>query len=167
MPDPDKPPEHPTTKLDQIEILKGLISKQTQAISEGFAHQEERFAKVEAAVDMLVEDGKSANMRVTKLELRLEEFDQRATKNSYRVRENSQLDASQDAMIAKLSGQVEAVDKKVAAVDEKVASVAKEQTAELVARMDRIIANPAVKMLGTLLLGLLTGWLASKGVKLP
>ncbi len=80
---------------------EGKLDALTTLISEGFARQDARAERLESTVDTLVEDGKASNQRMTRIEVRMDGVESRATTNSMRVRATSENDLTQDAELAK------------------------------------------------------------------
>ena len=106
MADEDKPPERPTAKLDQTEILKGLV-KTHRLDGHGFRQDGgedrrglQRFQK-----------------RMTRVEAWKDEVDARMNRSSERVRGQSEVDLAHEAKIAAEIQAREALAHKVETID--------------------------------------------------
>lgn len=152
-PDDNKPPEHPTAKIDQLEVLKGLLSALRQDVHEGVA-------ELRADIQLVSSDLNVVKERVRIVELWKIEADTRMERSSNRVRENSQQDVGQDAAIAAIKVDVESTKAKVDAIEVET----KAQTV-LLADIRKLAANPIVKQIATMVGTAILTWLASKGLR--
>lgn len=161
MAEDDKPPERPTTKIDQTEILKGLVKNLTDSMNTGFA-------RIETKLDDGITD---VTKRIIRLESWKEDVDSRMTKNSERVRGQSEVDVAHEAELAKERLAREELAKEVALTKSNVDVVmaeTKAQTAilsDLKAAGTAIAKHPLTQLIVVALSILLTGWIATHGGK--
>lgn len=128
------------------------------ALTAGFARQDARSDRLESVVNTLVEDGKVSNLRMTRIEVRMDGVESRTSTNSMRVKAESSSNLQQDAAIGALIVKVDAVDAKVDAVaTENVAQTAMLTT--LTAGAKKLAANPTVHTIAILLGAALIAWL--------
>lgn len=162
-PEDDKPPERPTAKLDQTEILKGLVKNLTDSMATGFA-------RIEAKLDDGISD---VTKRIIKLESWKEDVDTRMNRSSERVRGQSEVDLAHEAKIAAEIQAREALARDLAATKADVAEVkadTKAQTAildDLKTAAFSLAKHPLVQLIIVALSILLTGWISAHGGKLP
>jgi len=161
MAEDDKPPERPTTKIDQTEILKGLVKNLTDSMNTGFA-------RIETKLDDGITD---VTKRIIRLESWKEDVDSRMTKNSERVRGQSEVDVAHEAELAKERLAREELAKEVALTKSNVDVVmaeTKAQTAilsDLKAAGTAIAKHPLTQLIVVALSIFLTGWIATHGGK--
>jgi hypothetical protein len=163
MADEDKPPERPTAKLDQTEILKGLVKNLTDSMATGFA-------KMEAKID---EGFSDFQKRITRVEAWKDEVDARMNRSSERVRGQSEVDLAHEAKIAAEIMAREALAQKVDAIDKNLTEV-KTETAKQTAILGDLktaalsfAKHPLTQLIVVALSILLTGWISAHGGKLP
>lgn len=163
MADEDKPPERPTAKLDQTEILKGLVKKLTDSMATGFA-------KMEAKID---EGFSDFQKRMTRVEAWKDEVDARMNRSSERVRGQSEVDLAHEAKIAAEIQAREALAHKVETIDKNLTEV-KTETAKQTAILGDLktaalsfAKHPLTQLIVVALSILLTGWISAHGGKLP
>lgn len=163
MPDADKPPERPTAKLDQTEILKGLVKNLTDSMATGFA-------KMEAKID---EGFSDFQKRMTRVEAWKDEVDARMNRSSERVRGQSEVDLAHEAKIAAEIQAREALAHKVETIDKNLTEV-KTETAKQTAILGDLktaalsfAKHPLTQLIVVALSILLTGWISAHGGKLP
>lgn len=154
----------PTTKIDKTEIIEGLLRKLTTTIDDLKVTVDERFDRVVTTVDMLVEDGKTSNMRMTKLELRLDGYEQRAETNSLRVRQSSEVDLKHETAIGTIASDVTVVKGEIEEFRKEL-KVNSESTEVIKKAVTNVMSSPQVKALGWALWLALTAWLTTKGIK--
>lgn len=125
----------------------------------------ESLATQDATLEAVVREGQRANSRLTRIEERVDDFESRIGRTSSRVREDSAMDLSRDAKLASVITWQNGVDSKLAetATKKDLETATSAQTAAILAGFDVLRKSPIVKMIGTLVLGLLTGYAASKG----
>lgn len=162
-PEDDKPPERPTAKLDQTEILKGLVKNLTDSMATGFA-------KMEAKID---EGFSDFQKRMTRVEAWKDEVDARMNRSSERVRGQSEVDLAHEAKIAAEIQAREALARDLAATKADVAEVKAETKAQTAILGDLKTAalglakHPLTQLIVVALSILLTGWISAHGGKLP
>ncbi|MCW5834506.1 MAG: hypothetical protein KIS78_19045 [Labilithrix sp.] len=102
-------------------------------MNRGFEESNARLSGIETTVDTLVEDGKAANQRMTRIEIRMDSLEGRASTQSDRVRETSEVNLKQDAAIAQILTTVEEIKAKpdtAAIVLEKVSAIGQTPTGQ-------------------------------------
>lgn len=90
-----RPDERPTAALPKVDIaamLTSLAADMKQVIGTG--------EKMSNDVDMLISDGRKTNLRLTRVEERIDEFDARLTRNSGRARAPSEHDLANEKRLA-------------------------------------------------------------------
>lgn len=135
----------------ELEVPPGWAISMSEKIARGFEDTNARLSGIENTVDTLVEDGKAANQRMTRLELRMDQVDKRASNQSERVRQASDVDLRHDAAIASLVTRSETLEGKV---DAQLA---------ILARLDAVAANPMVRRVAYALGAAVLSYLAAKG----
>lgn len=111
---PSMPAQPATVQLPKVDIaslLTSLSADMKQVISTG--------EKMSNDVDMLISDGRKTNLRLTRVEERIDEFDARLTRTSGRVKEPSTHDLKTEARLASEIESREALAKKVDIIESK------------------------------------------------
>lgn len=147
----EKPPEKPTVEIPKVPDWAIAL---TEKVTQGFAKVEERFDRIEPTVETLVEDSKTSNLRMTRLEVRMDQQEERAKTQSLRVRGVSETDLKHDAAIADILTKVEAIAAKPDAAD------------VVIAEMKEMAKRPAVQKLGAALVPVLLTAIGLLGLKL-
>jgi hypothetical protein len=115
-------------------------------------------------MDVLLQDGQRTNIRLTRVEERLDDFDGRLMRNSSRVKDVSENDLTHEAKLADVIVWREKVD---AELQETKALIVDNNA--MTARIERaatdVLSSPRVKALSWALWLALAGWLASKGIR--
>lgn len=158
----EEPPEQPrTAQLPAAKPEDILVAE----LRLGFRTITTRLDTQDATLDAVVREGQRANSRLTRIEERVDDFEGRIGRTSSRVRQDSEMDMSRDAKLAEVIIWQNGVNEKLAATATKtdLATVTESQTAAILAGFDSLRKSPLLKMVGTLILGLLTGYAASKG----
>ncbi len=155
----DKPPEYTTKQLPkptEAEIL----------LRELKVGQENGFRQVNGSLDLVAADVRRAHRRLDEVDEWRAAVDERASKNSLRVKENSQQDLEQDARLAQAIQRQEKLEKDAAEAKAAAEAVLTETRAQTKILTD-LAKNPwVIKVAKGLAIALLT-YLATKGVHLP
>lgn len=144
-------PAQPATKQLPAMTDRALLEDLARVVKSGFEATNERFDRFENQVDLLVEDGKTTNKRMTTLEVRLDEAEKRAASNSIRAKGASDVDAKHDAAIAKLVVKVTGLED------------TQQKQLAILTRLDAVAANPTVRRVAYALGTALLAYLAAKG----
>lgn len=137
----------------------------SEKVVQGFASVEARLETVEMNVEVLVDDKKTVNERLSRIEAWKEnEVTSRLSANSARVKEESQVNLKQDAALSQVITRVDAVEKKV---DElaKQNVVQTEMLTTLTDGASKLFANPLFRSIATAAGAALLTWLTSKGLR--
>lgn len=97
----------PTKQIPKVEVPQNTLDAVLSEVRAMRVETTERFDKIETTVDTLVEDGKVGNQRMTRLEFRMDQFDERGAKHSGGLVRASETDAKHDAAIAMLHTKVD------------------------------------------------------------
>lgn len=129
------------------------------------------FASLRVDMDLLLEDGRRLNQRMTRLEERLDAVEGRITRNSERVREPSRHDLELQSELAKERESREALAREVSALASDVAAtkamameikdVLVDQVAGFFRRHPQVTAS--IVTLITTAIGAATAWIAARG----
>jgi DNA repair ATPase RecN len=133
-----------TKQIPKVEVPQNTLDAILSEVRAGREESNQRFDKLETTVDTLLEDGKSANKRMTQIEVRMDMFEDRGTKHSSGVRHLSETDAKHDAAIAMLHTKVD-----------RLTSIAE--------RLDKVAANPMVRRVAYAVGSAILAYLATKG----
>jgi hypothetical protein len=152
---PDGPQYIKTKQIPRVEVPGNTLDAVLSELRAMRSETSDRFDTLNATVDTLVEDGKSANKRITTIEVRFDEFVDRAAKNSMRAKQSSEIDLKHDAAIAMLHTKVDRVEEKTDA-----------QTAMLKKAAD-VAKDPKVIAFAMLVYGIVRLWAAKHGLELP
>lgn len=177
----EKPAEQPkTVELPRVDIA-GMLHSLSADVKSVLVTAD----KTAQDVDMLLADRKQTNIRLTRIEERVDDFDARLTRNSTGVHRVSQSDSQQNDKLAATAlrqAELELVIKETKAlaqsgVDRAVA-IEKKTDAQslvltkqtellntLVGGASKFFAHPTVKVIATMLGAVIIGWLASHGGK--
>lgn len=166
-----QPPEKPTVELEKPPAWAVAMSEK---LATGFQSVDKRLDGIETTVDTLVEDGKQANQRMTKIEVRLDEYEKRASTQSLRVKNESQTNMKQDSAIAQVINTQREHGEKIDAIETKVGGI-ETALAKNNATTDAIKATlsgflkehpsivASIVTLVTTAIGAATAWFAAKG----
>jgi hypothetical protein len=127
-----------TKQIPKVEVPQNTLDAILSEVRAGREESNQRFDKLETTVDTLLEDGKSANKRMTQIEVRMDMFEDRGTKHSSGVRHLSETD------IAMLHTKVD-----------RLTSIAE--------RLDKVAANPMVRRVAYAVGSAILAYLATKG----
>jgi predicted nucleic acid-binding Zn-ribbon protein len=153
MPEQPKTKEIPAAKPEDI-LLAELRS--------GFRTVNARLDVQDATLDNVVREGQRTNVRLTRIEERVDEVETRMGRTSSRVKEVSQADLAHDAQLAQERAAREALAQKVDALDAK-----QDTQLAILTRLDGIAKNPLVKTIAAMLATAFVTWLATHGIKVP
>ena len=130
---------------------------------------EGRLDKMQAAVDGLIESDKSLAARVVRGETRQDEFEQWRARASERAKQPSQLDLEQSAQIAATKVAHDQLAEQVKTQGGAIASLMQKTDAQTVIleRLDKLTANPTVKLFAHAVVVAFLYWLASHGIHVP
>lgn len=131
----------------------------------GFRTIATRLDTQDATLDAVVREGQRANSRLTRIEERVDDFEGRIGRNSQRARQDSEMDLSRDAKLAEVIVWRNSVDERLAATATKtdLETATDAQTTAIVGAIGKAASSPLLKMIGTAILGILTGYAASRG----
>lgn len=164
MADPQQPPIPPQPSTVKLEAPPAWAIEMSQRVQDGFA-------KIQAAIDGLIESDRNHGERLMRSEKRQDDFEEWRARASERAKQPSAVDLEQSAAIASAKVAHEALAKTVDDQAKKLDDIATKTDAQTVIleRLDRLTANPAVKLFGHALLVAFLYWLATKGiqVKMP
>lgn len=147
-----KPEEKPTVEMAPPPAWAIDLAKR---VNEGFSLVDNRLAKVEAElkadIQLVANDLSVVKDRVRLAERRLDDADERAKSNSIRAKSLSEEDAKQDSAIATLV--------------QDVAALKETQATQLaiLARLDKVAANPMVRRVAYAAGGAVLAYLAARG----
>jgi hypothetical protein len=128
---PPMPPQPTTKEIPRVMVPGNTLEAVLYEVRAMRTETGDRLDRIEATVDTVVEDGKAANMRMTRLEVRMDSFDDRGSKFSGGIRQLSDTDAKHENQLSSISARVNVVEGKVDAVDAKVDTGFKEVRSEL------------------------------------
>ncbi len=189
--DPRREPteQQPTTKqLPAADPVQVLLLKLQRGMEAGFEHVGERLDRQDTVLGRVVSEGVEVNTRLTRIEVRVEhaekgveDLEARIGRNSARVQQTSQEGMESQAQLAQERAAREAVEAKVDALTTKTDGLAKGHE-DIIAKTDaqtkilvdtatavsKFVATPTVKIIGGVLLGIVSTWLAKHyGIELP
>ncbi len=139
MPPIDMPPQPPTTRLPAPSPVEIAIAKLAASVDQGFLRMSQDISLVSSDLG-IVKD------RVTLLETERAKF-------SGGVRALSTSDGNQSVQIAALTASVDGLSK------------SQELQLAILGRLDRVVANPSVKIILGVLAMAAASWAATKGLK--
>jgi hypothetical protein len=165
-----EPPEQPKTAqlpaadrtAIQLSELKALIVAGQSAINE---RVDDGFRGVKADMDLLGGQFESLERDVRGLQSWRVRTEDRQAVASMRAKAPSSFDMEQDAKLAEVIIWRNGVDEKLSATATKddLAKATDAQTTAIVGAISKAAASPLLKMIGTAILGILTGYAVSKG----
>lgn len=157
---PDQPPKQPTTV--EIQPPPAWAIEMATRLQDGIA-------AIRADVSLVSNDVTLIKDRVTLVESRTAVLEGRADTNSMRAQSQSEVDATQSAQLAQERAAREAVTADVALLKVDVSAVKTATAAQTVIldRLDKLTANPTVKLFVHAVVVAFLYWLASKGIKVP
>src|SRR5688572_11391702 len=101
-------PEQPKTKeLPAVKVPESQLDAILTEVRAMRGENSDRFDRLETTVETLVEDGKTSNMRMTRIEVRMDSYEERGTKYSGGIRQLSDTDSKHDAAIGHLAAKVD------------------------------------------------------------
>lgn len=174
----EKPPEKPTTQLPAVPDWAIELTKSVRLgfgdVQKRLDEQDVKLDNQDAKLDKVVTEGIESNTRLTRIEVRVDgverhvgDLESRVGRASNRVREVSQSDLDQSAQLAQERAAREALAADAAAVKKDVTELKQSQELQLaiLTRLDKIAANPNLKIILAVLATAATAWLANKGLK--
>jgi DNA repair ATPase RecN len=141
---PDGPQYIATKQIPRVQVPQNTLDAVLTEVRAMRTETSDRFDKLETTVDTLVEDGKIGNQRMTRLEVRMDTYEERSQKHSGGLTRGSEVDAKHDAAIADLHTKVD-----------KLTNIAE--------RLEALAGNPMVRKVAYALGGAILAYLASKG----
>lgn len=165
-------PKQPTTK--ELPAVPEWAAELTRSVKTGFGEVHKRLDDQDTKLDKVVTEGIESNTRLTRIEVRVDgverhvgDLEARVGRASHRVREQSQTDVEQSAQLAQERAAREALAADSAAVKHDVTELKQSQELQLaiLTRLDKIAANPNLKIILAVLATAATAWLANKGLK--
>lgn len=161
----EMPPQPKTREIPAPRPEEILLAE----VRSGFRSVNQRLDTQDATMEKLVTEGIESNVRLTRIEVRVEgaelrvaELESRIGRTSSRVKEVSQQDMAQDAQLAQERAAREALAAKVDAI-----AKTNETQLAILARLDKVASNPTVKLILFAIGVAVTGWLMSHGIKVP
>jgi hypothetical protein len=149
----DEMPEQPkTAQLPAADPVQVLLMQLRNQMTAGFN-------ETRADLESVKNEGQRTNLRLTRLEMRQDDVETRLTRSSDGVRGLSQHDVEHDAQLAQEKAAREALATKVDDL-----SASQELQLAILGRLDKLAANPTVKVILFALGTIATGYLASKGL---
>lgn len=143
--DDDTQPSHNTAVIP-------TVSAEMVAIAELGRSLHGRLDAQDATLESVKNEGQRTGMRMTRVEMRLDDVETRLTRNSGRVKEVSEQDLAQDAQLA----QERAAREELAGKVDKLLAIGE--------RLDKLAQKPAVKAIGALITIAIITYAAAHGV---
>jgi len=157
---PDGPHYPPTKQIPRVQVQQTTLDAVLSEVRAMRTETTERFDKIETTVDTLVEDGKAANQRMTKIEIRLDTYEERGAKHSGGLTRASEVDAKHDAAIANLITEVADTKALVVAGNADTAELTRE--AKEFFKKNPAIAQGLLTLIGLAITAAVT-WLQARG----
>jgi hypothetical protein len=164
-----KPDEKPTVEMAPPPAWAVELSKR---VVDGFASVEARLDTVETNVTILVDDKRSVNDRLSRIETWKEnEVNARLSANSERVRGESSVNLKQDAVISTLVTDVAAVkEAQATAATERAETAAavkeiRDTVVTTASGLAKFFKHPKVVFVGKAVFTLAAAYMAAKGIK--
>lgn len=158
-----RPPEPKTVR--DLEIPPPWAIALSEKVIDGFAGVDARLDGVESNVSILVDDKKTMNERLSRIESwRDSEVTARLNANSERVRGESHTNLKQDAVISQVVTRLDAVEaNQTKAADERASTA--EDVKAIKNAVVGVVTNKKVILVGKALFTLAAAYLAAKGIK--
>lgn len=159
----------PLPKTTQLPVVPEWAVELTKSVRNGFDAVNGRLDASEVSLERVVNEGIRTNVRLSRIEERVDELEGRIGRASARVRDVSSSEQEQSAQLAQERSAREALSAKVDTLAADLSKLAAANDAQLaiLSRLDKVASNPIVKTLAAMLATAVITWLATHGIGVP
>jgi len=167
---PSMPAQPQTTQLPKVVVPEGSLNAILSEVRAMRAETTERLANIDTSIEVLHADKQQSNLRLAKIEVRLDTIEDRTTRHSGGLTRVSTNDAGQDAAIASIKATVDKLEANDVAQAAKVDSLVQSQSQQMVwmkGLFDRGVtfwSDPKVVIIRNIVYGAIVLWATQRGL---